>query len=76
MESIRDAQGFSGKTPITLSRGFSIETLTGVTPLWKTELNRSISTMEDRIPGWLQYRHEMCCKKGSCHRRQTCMIWR
>ena len=32
MDSIGDAWGFSGKTPITLSRGFSIETLTEVTP--------------------------------------------
>ena len=55
---------FSGKTPIALSRGFSVETLTGATPSWKTELNRSISTMEDRIPGGLQHCHEMCCKKG------------
>ncbi len=53
MESIRDAQGFSGNTPITPSGGFSIKTLTGVTPSWKTELNRSISTIEDRILGWL-----------------------
>jgi len=32
MDSIGDAWGFSGKIPITLSRGFSIETLTEVTP--------------------------------------------
>ena len=51
MESIGDAQGFSGKTPITLSGGFSIETLIGVTLSWKTKLDRSISTMEDGIPG-------------------------
>jgi len=50
MDSIGDVQGFSGKTPITLSGGFSVETLTGVTPSWKTELNRSISAMEDGIP--------------------------
>ena len=50
MESIGDAQGFSGKTPITPSGGFSVETLTGVTPLWKTELDRSISAVEDGIP--------------------------
>jgi len=31
MDSIGDAWGFSGKTPITPSRGFSVETLTGVT---------------------------------------------
>ena len=31
MDIIGDACGFSGKAPITLSRGFSIETLTGVT---------------------------------------------
>ena len=31
MDSIGDARGFSNKTPITLSRGFSIETLTEVT---------------------------------------------
>ena len=41
---------FSGKAPIILSRGFSVETLTGVTPSWKTELNRSIFAMEDGIP--------------------------
>jgi len=49
MESIGDAWGFSSNTPITLSGSFSVETLTGVTPLWKTELNRSISTVEDRL---------------------------
>ena len=49
MESIGDTWSFSGKTSITLSRGFSIETLTGVTLLWKTKLNRSISAIEDRI---------------------------
>jgi len=31
MDIIEDAQGFSGKAPITLSRGFSVKTLTGVT---------------------------------------------
>jgi len=33
MDSLGDTQGFSGKAPITPSRGFSIEILTGVTPL-------------------------------------------
>ena len=50
MESIGDTQGFSGKTSITPRRGFSIETLTGVIPLWKTKLNRSIPAIEDGIP--------------------------
>ena len=76
MESIGDAQGFIGKTPITPSRGFSAETLTGVTPSWKTELNRSIPAMEDRIPGGLQHCHKICCKKGGCHGRQACMFQR
>ena len=31
MDSIGDAQSFSGKTSITPSRGFSVETLIGVT---------------------------------------------
>jgi len=44
MESIEDAQSFSGKTPITLSGGFSVETLTGVTLSWKTEYPESCST--------------------------------
>jgi len=35
----------------------------GVSPLWKTKLNGSISTMEDRIPRWLQHHHKMCCEK-------------
>ena len=30
--SVGDAWGFSSNTPITLSRDFSVETLTGVTP--------------------------------------------
>jgi len=64
MESIGDTQGFIGKTPIALSGGFSVETLTGVTLSWKTELNRSISAVEDRISGGLQYHYEMCCEKG------------
>ena len=63
-DSIGDAQSFSGKTPIIPSGGFSVETLTGLTLSWKTELNRSISAMEDRIPRWLQHRHKTCCKKG------------
>ena len=64
MESIGDVWGFSGKTPIALSGDFSVETLTGVTLSWKTELNRSISVMEDGIPGRLQHHHETCCEKG------------
>ena len=32
MNSIEDVWGFSDKTPITPSRGFSVETLTGVIP--------------------------------------------
>ena len=76
MESIRDAQGFSGKTPITLSRGFSVEILIGVTLLWKTKLNRSIFAVEDRIPGWLQHCHKICCEKGGCCGRWACIFWR
>jgi len=73
MESIGDARGFSSNTPITLSRSFSVETLTGLTPSWKTELNRSISTMEDRISAGLQHRHETCCEKGGRRGRQACV---
>ena len=73
MESIGDARGFSSNIPITLSGSFSVETLTGLTPSWKTELNSSISVMEDGIPGGLQYRHETCCEKGGHHGRQACM---
>jgi len=51
MESIGDGWGFSGQTPIIPSRGFSVETLIGVTLSWKTKLNRSISTVEDGISG-------------------------
>ena len=38
MDSIGDIWDFSGKTPITPSGGFSIETLTGVTLSWKTDV--------------------------------------
>jgi len=75
MDSIGDTRGFSGKTPITPSRDFSVETLTEVTPSWKTDLNRSIPAMEDGIPRGLQYRHKMCCKKGGCCGRWACMFW-
>jgi len=64
MESIGDAWGFNGNITIALSRGFSIEILTGVTSSWKTKLNRSISAIEDGIPRELQHRHKMCCEKG------------
>jgi len=64
MDSIGDAWGFSGKTPITLSGGFSVETLTGITLSWKTKLNKSIPAMEDRISRELQHHHKACCEKG------------
>ena len=67
MESIGNAWDFSSETLITLSKGFSIKT--GVTPSWKTELNRSIPTVEDGIPRELQYCHKTCCEKGGCHGR-------
>ena len=76
MESIGDTRGFSSNTPITPSGGFSVETLTGVTLSWKTELDRSISAVEDRIPRWLQHHHKTCCEKDGYHRRKACMIWR
>ena len=57
-DSIGDAWGFSGKTPISPSKGFSVEILIEVTLSWKTESNRSISAVEDRIPGWLQHCHK------------------
>ena len=63
-------------TPIAPSGGFSVETLTGVTLSWKTELNRSISVMEDGIPGRLQHCHEICCEKGGCHGRRACRVQR
>ena len=63
-------------TPIAPSGGFSVETLTGVTLSWKTELNRSISVMEDGIPGRLQHRHETCCEKGGRRGRQACRVQR
>jgi len=74
MGSIGDAWSFSGKTPIILSRGFSVETLTGITLSWKTELNRSIFAMEDRIPRWVQHYHKICCEKGGYCGRQACMF--
>jgi len=74
MESIRDAWGFSGKTPIIPSRGFSVETLTGVTLSWKTELN--ISTVEDGISRGLQHHHKTCCEKGGHCGRRACIVWR
>ena len=76
MDIIGDTQGFSGKAPITLSRGFSVETLTEVTPSWKTKSNRSISTIEDRIPRWLQHCHKACCEKGGRHGRWAYIIGR
>ena len=44
--------------------GFSVEILTEITLSWKTKLNKSISIVEDRIPGELHYHHKMCCEKG------------
>ena len=53
-----------------------METLTGATLSWKTELNRSISAMEDRISRGLQHRHKICCEKGGHYGRQACMVQR
>ena len=76
MVTIGDTQSFSDIAPIIPSRGFSVETLIGVTPLWKTKSNRSISTMEDRIPRWLQHCYKICCKKGGRHGGRACIIGR
>ena len=62
MDSIENAQSFS------------VEILTGVTPSWKTKLNKSIPAVEDGIPRGLQHCHKTCCEKDSCHRRQACMF--
>jgi len=59
-----------------MSKGFSVETLIGVTPSWKTKSNKSISTVEDGIPGWLQHHCKVCCEKGGCYGRQACIIGR
>ena len=76
MDIIGDTRGFSGKTLITPSGGFSVETLTGATPSWKTELNRSISAMENGIPRGLQHRHKTCCEKGGRCGRRACRVQR
>ena len=44
-----DTQGFRSIAPITLSRGFSVKILIGVTLPWKTKSIRSISIIGDRI---------------------------
>jgi len=49
MDSIEDAWVFSGKTSITPSRDFSVETLTGVTPSWKIEYPDGCNTAIRRI---------------------------
>jgi len=64
MDSIGDAQGFS------------VGTLTGITSSWKTELNRSISTVEDRISKWLQHCQKAYCKEDGYHGRWACTIWK
>jgi len=76
MDIIEDTRGFSGKTPITPSGDFSVETLIGATPSWKTELNRSISAMEDRIPRGLQHCHKTCCEKDGHRGRRACRVQR
>ena len=62
------------KTPIAPSGGFSVEILTGATPSWKTELNRSISAIEDGISGELQHRHKTGCEKGGHCGRRACIF--
>jgi len=64
MDIIGDAWYFSGKASITLSGDFSVETLTEITPLWKTESTMSIFAMEDGILRWLQHHYKMCCEKN------------
>ena len=71
-----DARGFSGKTPIAPSGGFSVETLTGATPSWKTESNKSISAVEDGISRGLQHCHMTCCEKGGHCGRRACRVQR
>ena len=73
VEVIRDVQGFNGVALITLSKGFSGETLIGVEELchrrpswigisltWKTRYLDCYITIT-----------EICCEKDSYHKRQT-----
>ena len=39
-------------------------------------VKKSISIIEDGIPGWLQHYHKVYCKKGGHCRRQTYIIGR
>ena len=45
-----------------------------MTLLWKTESNRSISIIEDRISELLHYYYKACYEKGSYHRRWACIV--
>ena len=76
MLTIRDTWGFSSIAPIILSGGFSVETLTGVTPSLKTKSNRSISAIEDGIPKWLQHCYKTYYEKNGYCERQACIIGR
>ena len=49
------------------ARGFSVEILTEITLSWKTKLNKSISIVEDGIPGGLHHHYKMCCEKGGLY---------
>ena len=37
-------------------------------------VKKSISTIEDGIPGWSQHYNKVCCKKGGHCKRQTYII--
>ena len=56
---------FSGKAPITLSGGFSVETLTGVSLPWKMEYPNGCSTAG---------RHVM--RKMGLHNLKMILSWR
>ena len=57
--TIEDTWGFSSIAPITPSRDFNGETLIDMKTLsQKTELDRSISVMEDRISELLYYHYK------------------
>jgi len=49
MDSIADVWGFSDKTPISPSGGFSVETLIEVSLLWKAEYPDGCSTAIRRV---------------------------
>ena len=72
----RRCLGFQWDSPYYPKQRFQCWDTNRSNSIIEDQVERNISTVEDRIHRWLQHHYKACCKKGGHHGRQACIIGR